>query len=264
MLNEIKKFIKKILPRPAYNVLRALRSPGDFVACISFLRNPNLSLSQQERMRLLKQLYVISFKIDSPHTQEEVLSYIQTILSLPRHSKGVVVEAGCYKGSSTAKFSLAAAMAGKELVVFDSFQGMPDHNEPHERNIFGKPAGFAKGAYCGTLEEVKTNVARFGKIESCRFIRGWFDDTMPEFEEPVSAVYLDVDLASSTRTCLKHLYPLLESGGVLYSQDCHLPLVIDVFHDENFWLNEVGCERPEVVGLGEKKLVKVVKGPPNG
>ncbi len=36
---------------------------------------------------------------------------------------------------STAKFSLAAAFAGRELVVFDSFQGLPYNNEPHDRNI---------------------------------------------------------------------------------------------------------------------------------
>jgi hypothetical protein len=31
------------------------------------------------------------------------------------------------------------------------------------------------------------------------------------------------------------------------------PLVIDVFKDENFWLNEVGCsETPVIEGLGKK------------
>jgi hypothetical protein len=58
---------------------------------------------------------------------------------------------------------------------------------------------------------------------------------------------------------LKYLYPLLEPGGVLYSQDGHLPLVIDVFNDRSFWRNEVGYARPEVIGLGEKKLIKIVK-----
>jgi len=67
-----------------------------------------------------------------------------------------------------------------------------------------------------------------------------------------------VDLASSTRTCLKYLYPLLESNGVLYSQDGHLPLVIDVFDNDNFWLSEVGCKRPQILGLGEKKLIKIM------
>jgi O-methyltransferase len=50
---------------------------------------------------------------------------------------GVVVEPGCYKGSSTAKFSLIARKAGRDLVVFDSFQGIPDNAEPHEKDMYG-------------------------------------------------------------------------------------------------------------------------------
>lgn len=259
MLTKMKSLLKKSLPAPAYNILRALRNVSDLFACISFLRNQSLNVSLRDRIWLLKQFYLISFSVDSPHTQAEILACVQSILSLPRNSKGVVVEAGCYKGSSTAKFSLAADIVGKELVVFDSFRGIPANDEPHERNIFGKPAGFTQGSYCGALDEVEANVAKYGRIDRCRFVQGWFQDTLPEFKELISAVYLDVDLASSTRTCLKYFYPLLESGGVLYSHDGHLPLVIDVFHDDNFWTSEVGCNRPQVVGLGEKKLIKITR-----
>src|SRR5207244_1008155 len=140
-------------------------------------------------------------------------------------------EAGCYKGGSTAKFSLAAHAAGKELVVFDSFQGLPENEEPHGTTIFGEVIRFKKGHYRGTLDEVSDNVSRFGKIGSCRFVPGWFEATLTDFQVPVSAIYLDVDLAASTRTCLKYLYPLLEPGGILYSQDGHIPLVIAVFED---------------------------------
>jgi O-methyltransferase len=221
--------------------------------------NQDLGISVREKLRILKQLYFISLGVDSPHTQDEMLRVMQTILSVPRNGRGVVVEAGCFKGGSTAKFSLAADIAGKKLVIFDSFEGIPDNNEPHDKNIFGSNVKFARGAYRGSCEEVKRNVSKFGKINRCEFIPGWFDDTMPSFREPIAAMYLDVDLAASTRTCLKYLYPLLEPGGVLYSQDGHLPLVIDVFNDRSFWRNEVGYARPEVIGLGEKKLIKIVK-----
>ena len=82
---------------------------------------------------------------------------------------------------------------------------------------------------------------------------------MPKFQQPISVIYLDVDLASSTRTCLRHLYPLLEPGGVIFSQDGHLPLVIDALNDDNFWLNEVGCKKPDILGLGKSKLIKIIK-----
>jgi O-methyltransferase len=219
---------------------------------------PKVSLG--DKMRILKQLYVISVNVESPHTQDEMLRFIRAILTLPSGTRGSVVEAGCYKGSSTAKFSLAADIAGRTLVVFDSFEGIPENDESHEKNIFGGPAFFRKGDYRGTLEEVKTNVARFGKLDRCRFVKGWFDDTMPDFREPIAAVYIDVDLASSTRCCLKHLYPLLEDGCALYSQDGHLPLVLRVFNDDEFWSKEVGFAKPSIQGFGKSKLIRVAKG----
>jgi O-methyltransferase len=144
-------------------------------------------------------------------------------------------------------------------VVFDSFQGIPENDEPHDKNIFGRPESFKAGSYWGTLDEVKRNVARFGRIDVCRFVPGWFEETLPGFHEPIAAMYLDVDLAASTRTCLKYLYPLLAAGGTLYSQDGHLPLVIEALSDADFWVNEVGCKPPRIEGLGQRKLIWTTK-----
>lgn len=263
----MKALLKQCLPRPVYNLLRivALRSDHplddfqDVLTCLSFLRD-GAPLSLREKSDLLERMYSVSEGgVPNNHTHTEILSYMSAILTLPQTVKGIVVEAGCYKGSSTAKFSLAADIAGRELVVFDSFQGIPENDEPDHHNIFGGMAHFEKGDYCGSIEEVRANVARLGKIDICRFIPGWFEDTMPRFNQPIAAAYLDCDLASSTRTCLKYLYPLLQPGGVLYSQDGHIPLVIKVFEDESFWRNEVKCERPYVEGLGKKKLIRIVK-----
>ena len=182
-----------------------------------------------------------------------------TILTLPKDHDGVVVEAGCFKGSSTAKFSLAAEIAGRELVVFDSFQGLPEHEEQPSRTIFGKMASFTKGSYRGSLTEVVNNVNRFGRPGVCRFVEGWFQDTMPHFKERIAAAYLDVDLVASTRCCLKHLYPLLLPGAVLYSQDGHLESVVEVYRDDQFWQDEIGCSAPHVEGLGRSKLVRMIK-----
>ena len=259
MLSGVKPSPGTFPNRKPYTLRRAFRERRDLIACTSFLFDRTLPVSFRDRVRIVKQLYGASFTIDSPHRQEEMLRFIYTILRLPPGTKGVIVEAGAYKGSSTAKFSLAAALAGRELVVFDSFQGMPANDEAHNKNIFGRPEKFRRGSYCGTLEEVKANVARFGRIEACRFVPGWFDETLPRFSEPVAAIYMDVDLASSTRTCLKYLYPLLEPSGALFSQDGHLPLVIDVFADTDFWLHEVGSAKPSIAGLGQKKLIWMTK-----
>jgi len=43
------------------------------------------------------------------------------------------------------------------------------------------------------------------------------------------------------------------------SQDCHLPLVVELLRDTRFWREEVGTEPPEVEGLGKTKLTRMVK-----
>lgn len=258
-MRNLDKIIVK-LPKRVLNALIAVRNfPSDLLACLRFLFDRDIGVSFWKRLWLIKQFYVVTFCVESPHTQTEILAFVRTILTRPREDRGVIVEAGCYKGSSTAKFSLAADLVGRDLVIFDSFQGIPDNSEPHNKNISGGIAKFKKGDYCGTLIEVKANLARFGRIDRCRFVEGWFEETLPHFREKVSAIYLDVDLASSTRTCLTYLYPLLEAGGALYSQDGHLPLVIEVFKDEQFWLNKVGCRKPYISGIGKTKLISMIK-----
>lgn len=243
----------------AFSASPVMRTWRDLEAMVGFVARYQPELSFARRYALARRLRTISRAIDCPHTESEILAFVCSILALERSDAGCVVEAGCYKGGSTAKFSIAAEAAGRELVVFDSFEGIPRHSEDHGKNIYGKPVSFVEGEYTGSLEEVMRNVSRFGEVGSCRFIKGWFKDTLPGFRETIATIYLDVDLAESTRTCLKYLYPLLRPGGTLYSQDGHLPLVLKVFDDEAFWRDEIGVARPHVHGWGTSKLLKVIK-----
>lgn len=258
--NKWKDPLKKVLPNPLVYLYQLL-SQGDSPEVFSFLLKPLPHISFKKRLYLVKQLYVISSSIPCPHKESEILSFIRSVFSLPTRMEGCIVEAGAYKGGSTAKFSIAAGMAHRKLMVFDSFKGLPVHYEEHGENIFGEQSLFPPGSYYGTLEEVKRNIRRFGRAEVCNFVKGWFKDTLPKFSEPIAAIYLDVDLAHSTRICLKYLYPLLVDRGILYSQDGHLPPVIEVFKDDMFWEKEVGCPKPHIEGLGIKKLIKIRKPP---
>jgi len=197
----------------------------------------------------------------APHKDAQIYTFVQEILALPSDVPGVIVEAGTYKGVSAAKFSHAVKMAGRRLYLFDSFQGLPPNEEAHTRSIKGHSieGWFQSGNFRGSLEEVEHNLRRFGRREVCTLVPGWFEDTLPKFKEAVAAFYLDVDLAESTRTCLKYIYPLVSPGGVLVSQDGDFPLVIDVFSDDRFWEEEVGVERPLIEGLGTSKMLRIRK-----
>jgi len=216
--------------------------------------------SHTQRQVLLGKLREISKNVSCPHNESEILIVGLEILSIPKDKEGCIVEAGVYKGGSTSKLSLFCKLANKELIAFDSFRGIPENKEKHVKSMLGHSleGWFAGGTWAGSLDEVKKNVARYGEIGICTFVEGWFENTMSSFKDKIALAYLDVDLASSTRACLKYLYPLIIPGGILYSQDGDIPLVAEVFRDERFWEAEVGFNMPDIENLG-KKIIKVVK-----
>jgi O-methyltransferase len=250
----LKERIKRWVPKILLLVYRFFRT-GDFLSVGSFLFRKIPSVTLVDRLMVIMRLYRVTYNVTCEHVESEVLPAMRAILSMPYETPGAVVEAGCFKGGGTTKLSIAAKLAQRELFVFDSFEGIPANSESHENNIWGGRVRFSKGDYCSPIDEVTENVRRFGELGVCRFIKGFFEDSMPGFREPVVVAYLDVDLASSTRTCLKYVWPLLVTGGILFSQDGHLPLVIEAFEDEDFWTQELNCAKPQIHGLGTSKLI---------
>jgi O-methyltransferase len=238
---------------------RSILVASDLKSSVRFLLNSSLPVDRARRAQYLKSIYRTSYHVDCAHTQSEILECVTALWSFSGSPQAVFVEAGCYKGGSAAKFSAAARLVGRQLVAFDSFEGLPANEEQHGLTILGEAPQFDAGKYRGGLEEVRANIGTHGAIECCQFIKGWFDQTMPDFHRPIGIAYLDVDLVSSTKTCLRFLYPLLEPGGSIFSQDAHLPLIIDLLKDKAFWRNEVGCAPPVIDGLGLRKLVRITK-----
>lgn len=249
-----KSTIKRISPPFLLDLYRAYRWSNSISLLLLLFRH-DLGIPLKERLFIVKRMIAISNNVHCQHTHKEMVSVIETILTVPEHIKGCIVEAGSYKGGSAAKFSIACKIMNRQLVLFDSFEGIPE-NEELKAN--GKPY-HTPGSWCGTIDEVKNNIKEYGALEVCEFIRGRFEDTMPSFNKQILLMFLDVNLASSTRTCLKHLYPLLVPGGVLYSHDGDLPFVIDVFDDNKFWKEEVGCPKPYIEGLRKNKMIRIVK-----
>lgn len=188
------------------------------------------------------------------HTLEQLLTFADAILD--RRPAGVLVQAGCYRGVSTARLSHLADMLGTTLYAFDSWQGLPPNVEPHDRSIFGRriKGWFRPGRLSAPLEEARWTVGRYGVMSAVEFVPGWLADTLPTLDLPVAGAYLDVDLAASTRTCLDRLWPLLAERGVIVSQDGHLPLVVDEIRD---WARRVHPKPVAVDGLGAQQMVSI-------
>jgi len=242
-------------------LLRCLGNTRDLRSAARFVLRGDIPLSRTSRFRYVRQVYRISFRVWCAHTQDEIFQVATAALKVPAEVPGVLVEAGCYKGGSTAKLSLLARMSGRKLIAYDSFEGLPENQESNQRTLDGETADFHQGAYRGGLAEVEGNIRRFGDIDVCRFVKGWFDDTMPHHREPIVAAFVDVDLASSTKSCLKWLFPKLQPGASIFSQDGHIPLVMAVLDDDDFWEGELGRKKPPMVGLRTSKLVRIINRP---
>ena len=255
---DLKRLVRERVPLPAIALLRLCRT-GDWRSILTFLLSDDVRIPMYARFQLIRRFQLISAQVPCEHLQSEMFEFIRALLRLQAEIQGPVVECGCYKGGSTAKLSAVAALVGRELVVFDSFEGIPEHDEIQGNTIWGTPVDFSIGDYCGSLEEVTSNVEKYGEIGSCTFVKGYFRDTLPMFRKPIAAAYLDVDLAASTKTCLQYIWPLLSLGGMLFSHDGHLLPVLDALSDERFWQEKLGSPIPDIHGFGRKKLIWMQK-----
>ena len=64
-----------------------------------------------------------------------------------------MVECGCFLGGSTANLSLVCDIVGRELIVYDSFEGLPPP-EADDKYAKAEATGFLRAE----LELVKRNV----------------------------------------------------------------------------------------------------------
>lgn len=256
----MKRLLHRILPGPVWSRLHYVYNLArDLPHVARFLARPHPTATLGQKIKLLWQFLRIDRKIDCAHRMNEVLWFVDAILSAPHDLPGDFAECGAFKGGSTAKFSLACALAGRKLLVFDSFEGIPENDEAEHRTLDGKRVSFPEGSYVGGLDEVRANIAACGDLSVCEFVKGFFDDTLPHRQDRLAGVYLDVDLASSTRTCIQELYPKLSEGGWLMSQDGHLNLVLDVFRDRDLWERTLGVTPPKILGFGTQKLIRQQK-----
>lgn len=235
-----------------------IKNPKDAKLVIDFLFDFKSTFPLRSRMNVFQRIQNISDMVRCFHTQGEMATVAKEVLRWNPLVEGAVVECGSYKGGSTAKISVVAKLSGRKLHVFDSFSGLPENDEQHDRSIFGEKIRFRGGQFRATINEVKSNVSLHGEFSACQFYPGWFADTLKHCPTKVVVAYIDVDLVSSTRDCIRAIYPRLVPGGVIISQDGHIPLIVDLLSSRSLWA-EIGETPPHFSGLGTKKLVTIRK-----
>jgi O-methyltransferase len=173
--------------------------------------------------------------------------------------EGDLVECGVWKGGNLALMKLFSnnLNLSKQVVGFDTFEGMPD---PTDIDVDYAGTSAAQRmqrelkkeniknihAYC-SLEQVKKNLSEINVKDSVKLIKGRVEETLlisNNLPNKISILRLDTDWYESTKIELEILFPRLVIGGVLLIDDYgHFKgakqAVDEYFKNQNVWLHYI-------------------------
>jgi len=171
--------------------------------------------------------------------------------------QGPLVECGCYAGASSAKLSILAKLVGRGLIICDSFEGLPvadpnDLKDHHCRESDTWVTDWTAGRYASGLENVQSNIRNYGEIQACKFVLGWFQETLVDANLPkqISFAFADVDLATSARDCFVALWPRVSDGGIYVTHDTAYIKVLQELYSPDLWRHKFMSTPPILFGAG--------------
>ncbi len=207
--------------------------------------HPAYGMTWRRKIRLALRMFRNVRRVETLTSYKAHLAMAVKLLRIPPDEPGVVVECGCYLGGSTANLSLACEIAGRELVVYDSFEGLP---RPDPADARGDE--YPEGSYRASLEETRENVRRLGDLGRCRFVKGTFDRTLPEHSEPIVLCFVDVDHERSLRDCVLSLWPHLTERGYMFVDEYVYLGYCALFFSEAWWSENFDRDPPGLLGAG--------------
>src|SRR5207248_7857617 len=166
------------------------------------------------------------------HQPSEIAS-VCAVLAQRRARRGeVMVEAGCWNGGASAKFSLVCELYGYRLHIYDSFEGV----EPMTAQETQRGYDFS-GEYVASEATLRATLQRFGAPDVCSIHKGWFAATLARspVADVVRVVFIDCDSAKGTQEVLLGVVPSLAGDGVVFSQDFHIAPVRELLLDPGTW-----------------------------
>jgi O-methyltransferase len=201
------------------------------------------------RLRLTWRIFLAAAAPKAATLPTEQLYLVQRVLSIDPAMRGDVAEFGCFKGRTSAILSLACSWTGRKLVIFDSFEGLPDTQHTSDDAVNDTSFQYEAGQYRGAFEEVRERIRADGDLSVCTFVRGYFDQTLPAREgDRWALIFEDADLPSSVETILRDAWGSLEPGALLLSHEARDPAVVKLFFDEGWWQAHHGTPAPGFVG----------------
>jgi O-methyltransferase len=144
-------------------------------------------------------------------------------LHIAFRANGAVVEVGCNQGDTAAFLGVILEefkQQDRELVLFDSFAGLPRWTEGDEGTM-------PEIASPGMLPATPFDVQDAFDYQKCgikpRIVPGWFQDTLKDgLPEKIAFAHLDGDLYDSIKVSLEHCYHRMTPGSVIVIDDYNL------------------------------------------
>lgn len=207
--------------------------------------HPSYQMSVSKKLKLGFKMFFNKLNIRTGTSYKSHLAMALKILETPPEIVGDIIECGTWKGGCAANLSLVCRIVGRKLKIYDSFEGLPE-GESGDREA----KGYKRGDYCGSLEEVKANIQRYGAIECCEFIKGWFKNTLPHLNTPVLLAFLDVDLEASLEICVRYIWPNLVDKGYIFLDEVVGVDYCALFYSEKYWSKYFNRTPPGLIGAG--------------
>jgi O-methyltransferase len=196
--------------------------------------------------RLLRQFLRVDFNVLHGHRPAETVLLARALAERRAQLGEVVVEAGCWKGGTSVKFSILCELLGYRLLIFDSFEGV----EQLTGDKLAKEWDYG-GQYASPESVLWENLQRYGRPHVCTAFKGWFSETLAvnPVTAPIKLVYVDCDLGKGTYEVLVGTTPALVSDGMIFTQDFHIRPVRKVLLDPNTW-QSLGRTMPKIRSEG--------------
>ena len=144
----------------------------------------------------------------------------------------VVVEIGCYDGSTTRKYIDIVKKNNGHVIVIDTFMGTVQTEETAK--FLGKPP---KGAHAYGLHNTGLHqmfLDKFAKYsDMMTVIKGFSHDCIPNLPENCDFIFIDADhIYKSIYNDIKLSLPKVKKGGILCGHDCENFNYVNKFPEE--------------------------------
>jgi O-methyltransferase len=215
----MKKIIRGIVRRSGFDIVR--------------YRPPRESVRAAVRLDDLTPREIQIVEAVKPYTltnEERIAALVSAVRYIVEDkTPGDLAECGVWRGGSIMAMALSLMYysdSSRHLYLYDTFEGMSAPTE-HDQDLDGQSAHsvfarFGPGKWVrAPMEDVRANVLSTGfPEEKVHFVKGKVEETLPAMRpDRLALLRLDTDWYESTKHELIHLFPLLESHGILIVDD---------------------------------------------